>query len=1470
MAWTPEARAQCDTSVACNLAASSLFVGDLNSDELVNAADMQVLEDCFLGMAPPVCRYADLNFDGVIDDIDREYLASVISLSGTFGTPALPRATLSEIRVRKPEDQTNPQIPQSRYVEIRTPELTFTVNGTVTGEPAVTEYKEGWYYLKICRTSPGAGGNLQTIAGTIAVVQDLEGMRVIRPNAPAGPGTPVETRGLSLLVDDSFTAPLSEAVPTAVRPFQLQAQGSLEIPTGDLGGRRYPVEWETNVTHLIVYRDPSASNSRDRPAVGQRVNARLAEGVEDCRIAFDLSGSDLPPWDAIVDAVTLVRGSSVPVYGCIFAEGPAALGPIGTVQAPFQPQHVYRCRNAGTLTRGPDAVVYIPAQPTVPVSDTPFKRNPACTSQVTNCGELSGDGEPSGCFDVHPKPFCSDPDCCIAVCTVDPSCCTSDWDSNCVQQARDRCITCGSAPTSCFIVHPTPACESAACCEAVCAVDPSCCDFIDGQWDQDCVQAARELCLGCGGLGAGSCDEVRDLPYCNDADCCNRVCEILPTCCSERWDQACVSAARALCPGCGRPGAGSCCIIHGSPYCDNGDCCNAVCALDPFCCGQTWDYFCTRAATALPECEGLGCTCGNPAIPDAPFSCFVAHPLAGCEDAFCCQSVCIHDPYCCFISWDDACVELAILECSTDPRCIDPVTLLPVTGSCFIAHPDSPGCDKPGCCSEVCADEDFSYCCDKGWDEACAVRATDICDNCGDPLAGSCYQSHVGPYCANRECCQTVCLFDPFCCEGTWDGLCVQTAETLCGGPLASCVTSDRSCFIPNYLPGCKGGGFDGDPNVACCEGICTTIDPFCCDARWDAVCAREAAALCSPPDSPDVPVGPGSCLEAHATPACANEECSLAVCTVDPSCCATGGAWDVNCVLAAMAVCPTAGGCPAEGDCFSAHPNTAGCRDSSCCNGVCSVDPACCSVSWDDTCASIADVVCMVPTDSGWSCPCAGSCFEPHENPGCDDGSCCAVVCNINPACCDASWTEDCTSFARTFCCGAPGCDSGCNKGCLTVHPEPYCNDPFCCDAVCRADPLCCLYSWDSLCATGAMERCAGACGLATAGDCFIPQAYGGCREASCCGKVCAEDPVCCSEEWDQVCVDLAIANPNECHRRECGEYDAGPSCRAHPNGASDDKACCTLVCAVDSYCCATEWDDACVDIALGIEACGCTFECGDPCAGDCCSPHDNPSCDDEECCDLVCAVDDYCCTVIWDAACAAEARNSCTGKKEACPLPPCGSDLLPSCCVPGNAPNCKDADCCAAVCQLDPFCCEIIWDVVCSELALGQAVCECDGPACGDPDTGSCTEARLEPYCNDAGCCVFVCDLDPSCCAVAWDEDCVLLAEALCVNAINAPRTRKDPTAGAGRSYTPPAGWIPVRQRMQQRRPYPADLDEDVRPATEAVPVPRPADRSPSAAPGPMQELPEAGALPSKAPAPQAAGAAPAPVPAGKKPGK
>ncbi|MCH8880450.1 MAG: hypothetical protein IID34_11270 [Planctomycetes bacterium] len=44
---------------------------------------------------------------------------------------------------------------------------------------------------------------------------------------------------------------------------------------------------------------------------------------------------------------------------------------------------------------------------------------------------------------------------------------------------------------------------------------------------------------------------------------------------------------------------------------------------------------------------------------------------------------------------------------------------------------------------------------------------------------------------------------------------------------------------------------------------------------------------------------------------------------------------------------------------------------------------------------------------------------------------------------------------------------------------------------------------------------------------------------------------------------------------------------------------------------------------------------------------------------------------------------------------------------------------------------------------------------PACG-PDAGPCSEANGTPGCDDTECCNAVCDLDPFCCDVEWDEYC------------------------------------------------------------------------------------------------------------------
>ncbi len=63
-------------------------------------------------------------------------------------------------------------------------------------------------------------------------------------------------------------------------------------------------------------------------------------------------------------------------------------------------------------------------------------------SELIDCGtENAGD-----CCDINNTPFCDDKACCQAVCAVDPSCCTLLWDVNCAAAAQKICEPCFDEP----------------------------------------------------------------------------------------------------------------------------------------------------------------------------------------------------------------------------------------------------------------------------------------------------------------------------------------------------------------------------------------------------------------------------------------------------------------------------------------------------------------------------------------------------------------------------------------------------------------------------------------------------------------------------------------------------------------------------------------------------------------------------------------------------------------------------------------------------------------------------------------------------------------------------------------------------------------------------------------------------------------------------------------------------------------
>ncbi len=170
---------------------------------------------------------------------------------------------------------------------------------------------------------------------------------------------------------------------------------------------------------------------------------------------------------------------------------------------------------------------------------------------------------------------------------------------------------------------------------------------------------------------------------------------------------------------CGTPpsctdGEGDCFADNGSPACDDEECCEAVCAVDQYCCDVTWDDWCAG------EAEGL---CGGiyPACVDGTGDCFTAHGTAGCDDETCCQSVCLFDPYCCLMEWDDTCVAEA------NERCGDFLICGLSTESCLVPHRD-PGCSDGDCCREVCSQ--IPDCCLVEWTPECvdaANAAPDVC-----------------------------------------------------------------------------------------------------------------------------------------------------------------------------------------------------------------------------------------------------------------------------------------------------------------------------------------------------------------------------------------------------------------------------------------------------------------------------------------------------------------------------------------------------------------------------------------------------------------------------------------------------------------------------------------------------------------------------------------------------------------------
>ncbi|MFM7134373.1 MAG: hypothetical protein ACKO0W_08670 [Planctomycetota bacterium] len=371
---------------------------------------------------------------------------------------------------------------------------------------------------------------------------------------------------------------------------------------------------------------------------------------------------------------------------------------------------------------------------------------------------------------------------------------------------------------SCLVVHPLPGCNSTACCTTVCTVDPTCCS---GDWDSNCVLLANELCVGyCGATASGSCYAAHANPGCDSATCCTSVCAIDAFCCNTAWDVNCALFAGFACPGsggtCGGPNTGSCFTVNTTGACSDVACCNAVCAVDPTCCSSNWDYLCvlaaeklcvdgciptydTNALEELEECDSrlndpcYGTTGGSPQAvqPNRQVKGRVGradNSASGPDvDVF---TVAVGDT-------DGDGIAQIQLEFTSTPTAwaalVADAPCAPLSGaiftlsSQFCVEANSPAvCVPAGTYRVFVSAGTFpqpggsTIGCVGGNAYTFKVNVGQNCTTpCGQP-GRSCFVARSTPGCTDGACCQSVCQVDPICCSDLWDELCVERAGTLC------------------------------------------------------------------------------------------------------------------------------------------------------------------------------------------------------------------------------------------------------------------------------------------------------------------------------------------------------------------------------------------------------------------------------------------------------------------------------------------------------------------------------------------------------------------------------------------------------------------------------------------------------------------------------------------------------------------
>ncbi|MBL9118999.1 MAG: hypothetical protein JNL80_03690 [Phycisphaerae bacterium] len=236
--------------------------------------------------------------------------------------------------------------------------------------------------------------------------------------------------------------------------------------------------------------------------------------------------------------------------------------------------------------------------------------------------------------------------------------------------------------------------------------------------------------------------------------------------------------------------APSCYSAHDTPGCNDVNCCELVCYEDPYCCNNEWDELCVGEAKDM---------CTPPTIVGGP----VLNPLNGHKYWITSPSgraavagllasqglnlVTISS------GTENEWMRRALLVGGSNPLSAAFIGLNDLTNEGVFVWDDGSPLSylhwAPGEPNNFGNEDAVEMGAGSGlWNDISklaflpGVGERSIA-TCGS--GGSCFSTH-GPGCDDETCCNQVCTIDTFCCNNSWDSICVNEANQYCTAQLVS------------------------------------------------------------------------------------------------------------------------------------------------------------------------------------------------------------------------------------------------------------------------------------------------------------------------------------------------------------------------------------------------------------------------------------------------------------------------------------------------------------------------------------------------------------------------------------------------------------------------------------------------------------------------------------------------------------